>query len=175
MHMVRAVVFPDKNGFHAHFERLCQIADVVLEHRGAGRLYAVAGADELERLSLGVLQPKPGRPRYTFGYSSVAAPSPVVDLLAPAPLKQQELLSEGTALMGITWSASGAEATAAESGKPVTSITSTVSPQLAAPSSTSTQRGSIAERLRQLTELRTQGLINEQEYEELRRKILADL
>ena len=129
----------------------------------------------LERLPLGVLQPKSGRPRDTFGYSSVAAPSPVIDLLAPAPLKQQELLSGATTLVGITWSATGAAATVAESDRPVTSITSTVSPQPAAPVSTGTQRGSIAERLRQLNELRAQGLINEQEYEELRRKILADL
>jgi hypothetical protein len=133
----------------------------------------------LEQLPLGVLQPTSGRPRDTFGYSSISAPSPVVDLLAPAPLKQQTLLSGATALVGITWSASDAVATAAESGRPVTSITSTVSPQPAAPASigikSGIQRGSIAERLRQLNELRTQGLINGQEYEELRRKILADL
>jgi hypothetical protein len=133
----------------------------------------------LERLPLGVLQPKSGRPRDTFGYSSVATPSPVVDLLAPAPLKQQELLSQTTGLVGVAWSANGvandAAAAAKESDKPVTSITSTTPPQPAAPASTTTQQGNIAERLRQLNALRAQGLINEQEYEELRRKILADL
>jgi hypothetical protein len=36
-------------------------------------------------------------------------------------------------------------------------------------------RGAIAERLQQLNELRAEGLISEQEYVELRRKILADL
>jgi hypothetical protein len=128
----------------------------------------------LERLSLGVLQPKSGRPRDTFGYSGVATPGPVVDLLTPALLKQQELLSGAAALVGVTWTASGA-AVVAGSGRPVTSITSTVSPTPAAPSATGTQSGSIAERLRQLNELRTQGLINEREYEELRRKILSEL
>jgi hypothetical protein len=141
----------------------------------------------LEQLPLGVLQPKPGRPRDSFGYSGISAPGPVVDLLAPAPLKQQALLSGTTALVGITWSASGAVVTAAESGRPVTSITSTVTPQPAAPASIGMQSGNqrgiksgiksgdIAERLRQLNELRAQKLINDQEYEELRRKILADL
>jgi hypothetical protein len=128
-----------------------------------------------EHLPLGVMQPKSGRPRDTFGYSGVAAPSPVVDLLAPALLKQQELLSGTTALVGVTWTTSDAVATAAESGRPVTSITSTVSPQPVAPDSIGTQRGSIAERLRQLNELRAQELINEKEYQELRRKILAEL
>jgi hypothetical protein len=139
-------------------------------------LVPLSSADTaLERLPLGVMQPKSGRPRDTFGYSGVAAPGPLVDLLAPAPLKQQELLSGTTALVGVTWTTSDEAATAAESGRPVTSITSMVSPQPTAPDSTGTQRGSIAERLRQLNELRAQGLINEQEYEELRRKILAGL
>lgn len=141
----------------------------------------------LEQLPLGVLQPNPGRPRDSFGYSGISAPGPVVDLLAPAPLKQQALLSGTMALVGITWSASSAVATVAESGRPVTSITRTASPQPAAPASIDMQNGiqsgikngsksgGIAERLRQLNELRAQKLINDQEYEELRRKILADL
>jgi hypothetical protein len=151
----------------------------------------------LDRLSLGVMQPKSGRPRDTFGYARVTAPVPVVDLLAPAPLKQQELLS-GAALAGVTWSASGATA-AAGSARPVTSLTSTPPPETAtaqAPSAgatppaasappTSTESGpavsqpqarpAIAERLRQLNELRGEGLISEQEYDDLRRKILNEL
>lgn len=128
----------------------------------------------LERLPLGVLQPKAGRPRDTFGYSGAAAPGPLVDLLDPTPLKQRELLSGTTELVGVTWAASDAAATA-DNGTPVTSITNTVLPPPAAPVSAGSQRGSTAERLQQLNELRAQGLINEQEYEELRRKILADL
>ena len=159
----------------------------------------------LERLSLGVMQPKSGRPRDTFGYAGVTAPVPVVDLLAPPPLKQQELLSAAAALVGVTWAASGAAA-AAGSGRPVTSLTSappsatvpaSAAPTTAhAPSSSATPpavlapqtatesvpavsqppaRGAVAERLRQLDELRAEGLISEQEYVELRRKILAEL
>lgn len=128
----------------------------------------------LERLSLGVMQPKSGRPRDTFGYSGAAAPVPVVDLLAPAPLKQQELLSGAATLVGVTWAASGAAAVA-ESGRPVTSLTSVPSPTPAAPGSASAQRGGVTERLRTLNELRAQGLISEEEYQELRRKMLSEL
>jgi hypothetical protein len=139
----------------------------------------------LDRLPLGVMQPKSGRPRDTFGYAGVAAPVPVVDLLAPAPLKQQELLSGKPALAGVTWTASGATA-ATGSGRPATSLTSAPPPPPAAsapPTATESEsavsqppaRGEIAERLRQLNELRAEGLISEQEYGELRRKILDDL
>jgi hypothetical protein len=161
------------------------------------------------------MQPKSGRPRDTFGYAGVTAPVPVVDLLAPAPLKQQELLSGAATLVGATWAASGAAA-ATGSGRPVTSLTSAPPPATAsasaastaahAPSSSATPpaalapwrsepdkpapqtatesgpsvsqppaQGAIAERLRQLNELRAEGLISEQEYVELRRKILAEL
>jgi hypothetical protein len=127
----------------------------------------------LERLQLGVMQPKSGRPRDTFGYSGFAAPVPVVDLLTPASLKQQEVLSQTAALVGVTWTASGAEA--AGSGTPVTSITSVPPPTPAALSPTSAPRGNIAERLRTLNELKAQGLVGEEEYQELRRKILSEL
>jgi hypothetical protein len=128
----------------------------------------------LERLSLGVMQPKSGRPRDTFGYSGVTAPVPVVDLLAPAPLKQKEILSGPAALVGVTWTASGAAA-AAGSGTPVTSLATVPSPRPAAPGAAAARPPAIAERLRQLDELRAQGLISESEYQELRRKILAEL
>ena len=138
----------------------------------------------IERLPLGVMQPKSGRPRDTFGHAGVTAPVPVVDLLAPAPLKQQELLSGAAALVGVTWAASGAAA-AAGSGRPVTSLTSAPPPATAPAPQTATEsgpavsqppaQGAIAERLRQLNELRAEGLISEQEYVELRRKILAEL
>jgi len=136
----------------------------------------------IERLPLGVMQPKSGRPRDTFGYSGVTAPPPVVDLLAPAPLKQPELLSGAAVLAGVTWAASGAEAMAG-SGRPVTSLTNAPSPtpatvpesSPAVPSSTGAQRGDIAERLRTLNGLRAQGLLSEEEYRELRRKMLSEL
>jgi hypothetical protein len=128
----------------------------------------------LERLPLGVMQPKSGRPRDTFGYSGVAVPVPVVDLLAPAPLKQQALLSGAVALAGVAWGAGGAE-TVAGSARPVTSLTGALPSTKVAPNSAGPPRGGIAERLRQLNDLRTQGLISEQEHAELRRKILGEL
>ncbi len=138
----------------------------------------------LERLPLGVMQPKSGRPRDTFGYTGVTAPLPVVDLLAPAPLKQQELLSGSAKLLGVTWAASGA-AVAPGSGTPVKSLTSVPPPATAPAPQSATEpgpavspppeRGGIAERLRRLNELHAEGLISEQEYIELRRKILAEL
>ena len=121
-----------------------------------------------------MLQPKPGRPRDTFGYSSIVAPGPIVDLLAPAPLNQQELLSGTTELVGVTWT-TGDVADTTANAIPVTSITGMVLPVPVVPASAGSQSRSIAERLQQLKELRDQGLVTEQEYEELRRKILADL
>jgi hypothetical protein len=158
----------------------------------------------LERLPLGVMQPKSGRPRDTFGYAGVTAPVPLVDLLAPAPLQQPELLSRAPVLTGVTWSASGATA-AAGSARPVTSLTSmppatakasetpttaqapspgAIPPAVPAPPTAAEYgpavsqppaRPAIAERLRQLEDLRREGLISEQEYAELRSKILNDL
>jgi hypothetical protein len=134
----------------------------------------------IERLPLGVMQPKPGRPRDTFGYSGVVAPVPVIDLLAPAPLKQEERLSGGAALAGVTWTEGGATA-APGSGRPVRSLASAPPPATAPPTesepavSEPPARGAIAERLRQLEDLREHGLISEQEYIELRRKVLAEL
>ena len=65
----------------------------------------------------------------------------------------------------------------------MTSLTSAPSPtpaaapetSPAAPDSPSAQPGGIAGRLRTLKELRAQGLINEEEYQELRRKLLSEL
>ena len=129
---------------------------------------------ELEQLPLGVMQPKQGRPRDTFGYSGVVAPGPVVDLLAPVPLKQKKLLSGTTALTGVAWSASNTPGMTGSS-TPVTSITPAVPPPLTSPVTSGGRHDNIADRLRQLNELRKQGLINEKEYEELRHKILSEL
>jgi len=129
---------------------------------------------ELKQLALGVLQPQAGRPRDTFGYSGVVAPSPVVDLLAPTALMQQELLSGTTALTGVTWAASNTPVSTGSS-TPVTSIVPAVPVAPHTPVNTDRKQGSIADRLRQLDELRKEKLINEKEYEELRRKILSEL
>lgn len=133
----------------------------------------------VDRIPLGVLQPKSGRPRNTFGYNGVNTPSPVVDLLNPLPEKQQMLLSGTSPLEGIIWSTKAEEATPAKRSSPVTSIINSQShqpePQPNLQDSTNNRKQNIAERLRQLNDLRTQGLVNDQEYDELRRKILSEL
>lgn len=137
---------------------------------------AASPAGALERLPLGVMQPKAGRPRDSFGYSGAAVPSPVVDLLAPAPLDQHALLSGASALAGIALTAGGA-ATIAGDAVPTTSLSDAGERAPAATPEPAAARpgGTIAERLRELNDLRAQGLIDAGEYEELRRKILSDM
>jgi hypothetical protein len=128
----------------------------------------------IERLQLGVMQPKSGQPRDTFGYTGATAPTPIVDLLAPAPLPQHELLAGAPVLKGI-----GGSAVTEGSTQPVMRITETASPGAGTAPPGETRpvpaRAGLAERLRTLEDLRAQGLVGEQEYLELRRKILADL
>jgi hypothetical protein len=60
----------------------------------------------LEELNLGVLQPAVGRPSETFGYAGGVVPSPIVDLLAPAPDLQGRVLSAAPVeLPGVAWNA----------------------------------------------------------------------
>jgi hypothetical protein len=148
-------------------------------------------SDPLTRLTLGVMQPRQGQPRDTFGYSGNRMPTPIVDLLAPPPLKQTELLSGSPALVGVSWTASGATL-ATGSGMTVKRLTTKSSPtsnasqnasqdlgapasMQATPATSGIERGDIAERLRKLNQLRSEQLISEAEYQELRRKILSEL
>jgi len=141
-------------------------------------LFSTSG-NSIDRIPLGVLQPKSGRPQNTFGYTSVTAPSPVVDLLNPLPHKQQMLLSGSNSLVGVSWSTKTEKANKIEIGHPVTSIINSLSTLPESPpdiqDSTSSMKRSIANRLRQLNDLYKQKLVNEEEYKELRRKILSDL
>jgi hypothetical protein len=130
-----------------------------------------SAGDALSRLTLGVMQPGAGHPRETFGYVSSRAPTPIVDLLAPPPLNQTELLSGSSALVGITWTAHGATPGAGK-GSTVRTVATTPSAAASAPH---IERSDIAERLRTLNQLRTQQLISEAEYQELRQKILSEL
>lgn len=130
----------------------------------------------LQRLTLGAMQPKPGHPRDTFGYTGETAVGPIVDLLAPPPLKQGDLLSGAARLVGVNGGTAGAAAKPG-SAKPVSSITT--APALA-PAARSAEpampaRGDITERLRKLNELKAQGLISDDEYRQLREKILSEL
>jgi hypothetical protein len=57
----------------------------------------------LEEIELGVLQPSPGRPRATFGFSGGGNVSPVVDALLVSPGHQHALLSNQAPLTGVSW------------------------------------------------------------------------
>lgn len=130
----------------------------------------------LQRLTLGAMQPKPGHPRDTFGYTGETAAGPIVDLLAPPPLKQSELLSGSARLVGVSGGSASAVAKPG-SAKPVTSITTApaVAPAARSAEPATPARGDIAERLRRLNELKAQGLVSDDEYRQLREKILSEL
>jgi hypothetical protein len=66
----------------------------------------------LDELDLGVMQPSVGRPRDTFGYVGTSAPSPIVDLLAPAADQQPRLLAAKAALIGVALNSPAASAPA---------------------------------------------------------------
>lgn len=134
----------------------------------AADLAAPGDEPRLERLALGAMQPRPGQPRDTVGHAGRAAPLPVIDLLAPAPLQQRDLLAAGTPLPGVAWSAAGA-AGAAGTAVPVASL------RIAPPARDDAPPRDIAARLRRLDELRAQGLLTEEEYREQRRRILGEL
>lgn len=130
----------------------------------------------LEQLPLGVMQPAPGRPRDTFGYSGTADPEPIVDLLAPGK-KQRDLL-QGTALAGIAWGSAGTVAAAPVAGnaQPVTGLV-TAPPSKPEPPARPADAppDSVAARLRTLQKLLDEKLISREEYEQLRSKILSEL
>lgn len=64
--------------------------------------FGLARGSALERLTLGVLQPAPGRPLDRMGYASASAPATaVVDLLTPNPSQQAQQLAGGAAITGL--------------------------------------------------------------------------
>lgn len=129
----------------------------------------------LDRLPLGAMQPRPGRPRDTVGYAGPAAPAAVVDWLAADPAAQKALLAATLPLPGMTWSAAGA-AGAPGSAVPVASLRPAIpAVPAAAPAPSEPSRGDVAARLRRLDALRQEGLLSDAEYQEQRRRILGEL
>lgn len=146
--------------------------------------------DPLDRIELGVMQPKVGRPDDTFGYSG-SAQSPVVDLLASSVDKQVSQLVTKRELTGVAWGMH------AVTGVPVptTTITdenvSTIGTQLkemiqpdrepadngvtGAPEKYFSSKTPVAKRLQTLQQLFDQKLINESEYKQQRQRILNEL
>jgi len=115
--------------------------------------------------------------------------APVVDLLAPDPGRQESVLDDYDVVAGRLAQVPGVApdgrvASVAPGGTPVTAATASRVEQAARPStpgSATTASGSIAAprtvaaRLRTLNQLMEEGLITEEEFGELRRKILSEL
>lgn len=147
----------------------------------------------LDRLQLGVMQPAPGRPKDTFGYSG-AIPSPVVDMLGVSAEQQVRQLAAKNDLTGVSWGAHAVNDTRpmspAASSAPVTAAGSTASTpvvpvgKLLQPESPVADKPaeaspaadpSIARRLQTLQQLFDQKLIDETEYKQQRQRILKEL
>lgn len=154
----------------------------------------------LERLQLGAMQPAPGHPKDTFGYSG-ATPSPVVDMLGASVEQQKRQLAAKDNLTGLSWdlhAANSARASVVASGAPIVgqkpagltnatpaeSLGNLFQPEspVAAKSIESMPAGEmpladspIAKRLRALQQLFEHKLIDEPEYKQQRQRILKDL
>lgn len=140
----------------------------------------------LDKLQLGVMQPQPGLPRDSFGYSGVE-PGPVVDVLAvEAELQKSALSSHGT-LPGVAWGAHATEGSAAiatttgATENPNLAIGDLLKPEtVAADAQVEVQpvqpaEQSVVKRLQILQQLFDQKLIDEAEYARQKQRILKEL
>jgi hypothetical protein len=142
-----------------------------------------ANASKTRMMTLGV---KRGVNAEMWGIRSDAdeATPPVIDILAPSPKTQADVLSNYDMVSGrlaavpgvapdgnVAATASGEEPTPQELARIDLGLTPAAS---AAPKAT-TERRTVPARLRTLNELLAEGLITKAEYDEMRRKILAEL
>lgn len=139
----------------------------------------------LDDLTLGVMQPAPGHPADTFGYSG-HRPSPVVDVLGASAEQQARQLAGKESLTAV---ALGAGKIAGEAPMPAASDSAIPISQLLQPAAVessvpATQApaqadtgadDAIARRLQALQRLREQKLIDEAEYKQQRMRILNEL
>lgn len=139
--------------------------------------------------NLMVMQTAVGRTPSRVGILRQGDPNqpPVMDVLAPTVAAQVQALSDYdvvaprlAVLRGI--SPSGREAVAGAARPPVATPGAPAAPRAAAPGTTPTPatvpgetRRTIPSRLRTLNSLRDEGLISEEEYQQLRRKILSEI
>jgi len=154
----------------------------------------------LERLQLGVMQPAPGRPKDTFGYSG-AMSSPVVDMLGPSAEQQVRQLSAKDDLTGVSWgphavndittSVATSEAPKVEQksagsidAKPIVPLGNLLQPETPIATKPAETRPveampladpAIAKRLQTLQQLFDQKLIDEAEYKQQKQRILNNL
>jgi hypothetical protein len=139
----------------------------------------------LDSLQLGVMQPAPGHPKDTFGFSG-HQPSPVVDVLGASAELQVRQLAEKTDLTGVSWGSHEAN-----ESSPLQAATTSILPigkllqpeiavaaKPAEPGSADARSSadtSIAKRLQDLQQLFDQKLINEAEYKQQKQRILNEL
>lgn len=154
----------------------------------------------IERLQLGVMQPAPGHPKDTFGYSG-ALPSPVVDMLSASAAQQVRQLAAKTNLAGVSWGAHAVndnptpiaanntsivepKSAGLNMAKPVESLGSLLQPETVTAAKPAEIKPtevmplddpSIARRLKALQQLFDQKLIDEAEYKEQKQRILKEL
>jgi hypothetical protein len=138
----------------------------------------------LDRLQLGVMQPMPGQPIGTFGYSGASA-SPVVDMLG-GDAQQQVQLAAMDGLTGVAWGPHAVEGTLTSDPAAVTVTAidklfqprdqaaklATSSPVEASPAA---DQPAIVQRLQTLQKLFDQKLIDENEYKQQKQRILQEL
>lgn len=143
----------------------------------------------LDRFSLMTLPVERGRHEVHFGLDSSADPEtpPVVDLLSSAADVQQSMLSSYDIRDGQLAVVSGVSPAGGPTGPPRRRVAGSVERPATPRSSTaetttapaaaavSAARRSIADRLKTLNDLKDQGLITEQEYQTLRRKVLSEI
>lgn len=137
----------------------------------------------LEILQLGVMQPAPGHPRDTFGYSD-RQPAPVVDVLGASAEIQIRQLADKEDLTGVSWGAreeKSAMPAQASSAIPLARLlqpetTVTAKPAEPGPAEARANAdGLIAKRLQALQQLFDQKLIDEAEYRQQKQRILNEL
>jgi hypothetical protein len=139
----------------------------------------------IETLQLGVMQPAPGHPKDTFGYSD-RQPAPVVDVLGASAEMQIRQLAEKEDLAGVSWGAHEDSEGAPMSRSALSVIPigkllqpeTTIAAKPAEPGSVEVRAnadGSIAKRLQALQKLFDQKLIDETEYKQQKQRILNEL
>ncbi len=145
----------------------------------------------MDRLPLGVMQPAPGHPKDTVGFDGDATPSPVIDLLTESAETQREQLVGSNGLEGVEWVIDGALPIAPAMGlgskavqpvgkyfqpEPARATALPVPTTEAVPThADSVTERSLSNRLQILQKLFDQGLINEEDYKQQKKRILQEL
>lgn len=137
----------------------------------------------LDILQLGVMQPVPGHPKDTFGYSG-RQPGPVVDVLGASAEQQVQQLADKEDLTGVSWGTHEAADKAPVAASSVIPIAKLLQPEEAVVAKTAESGTAeshtnadvaIIKRLQALQQLFDRKLIDETEYKQQKQRILNEL